>query len=169
MKIPSCCSKLLLTSALTVTRQKGAINIANNFNISNVAAKSLADKFEIEVDIGSTASVIDIRSGVQPADPDTVASGTLLATLTFSATAFGAATDANPGGRITANAITSDSSADATGTAGYFRIRATGIGAADVADGEIGTAASDLNMNTVSITAGSTVSITSFTVTMPEG
>lgn len=143
--------------------------MANNFNISNAAAKSLANKFEVEVDIGTTASVIDIRSGAQPADPDTAASGTLLATLTFTDPAFGAATDANPGGLITASTITSDSSADATGTAGYFRIRATGTGADDVADGECGTSGSDLNFNTTAITSGSTVSITSFTVTMPEG
>lgn len=143
--------------------------MANNFNISNVAAKALADAFDDQVNIGSTAAAIDIRTGAQPADPDTAATGTLLATLTMSDPAFGAAADANPGGRITASAITDDTSADATGTAGYFRIRATGTGADDVADGECGTSASDLNFNTVSITAGSTVSITSFTVTMPEG
>lgn len=142
--------------------------MANAFKISNVAAKALADAFDDQVNIGSTASVIDIRSGAQPADPDTAASGTLLATLTFSDPAFTAATDANPGGLLTASAITPDTSADATGTAGYFRIRATGTGADDVADGEIGTSGSDLNMNTTSITSGSTVSITSFTVTMPE-
>lgn len=142
--------------------------MANAFRISNVAAKQLADSFDDAVNVGSTASVIDIRSGTQPADPDTGATGTLLATLTFSDPAFGAATDANPGGLLTASAITSDTSADATASAGYFRIRATGTGADDVADGEVGTSGSDLNMNTVAITAGSTVSITAFTVTMPE-
>lgn len=143
--------------------------MANNFKISNACAKAMADTFDDQVNIGSTASVIDIRTGAQPADPDTAATGTLLATLTFSDPAFGAATDGNPGGLLTASAITSDTSADATGTAGYFRIRATGTGADDVADGECGTSGSDLNFNTTSITAGSTVAITSFTVTMPEG
>lgn len=142
--------------------------MALNFRISNSAAKRLANAFETEVDIGSTASVIDIRSGAQPADPDTAASGTLLATLTFTDPAFGAATDANPGGLITAATITGDSSADATGTAGYFRIRATGTGADDVADGEVGTSGADLNFNTTAITSGSQVDITAFTVTMPE-
>lgn len=142
--------------------------MANAFKISNAAAKAMADTFDDQVNIGSTAAVIDIRTGTQPADPDTAATGTLLATLTFSDPAFGAAADANPGGRLTASAITSDSSADATGTAGYFRIRATGTGADDVADGEVGTSGSDLNMNTTAITSGSTVSISSFTVTMPE-
>lgn len=143
--------------------------MANNFNISNVAAKALADSFDDQVNVGSTASAIDIRTGTQPADPDTTATGTLLATLTASDPMFGAATDGNPGGLLTASAITDDSSADATGTAGYFRIRATGTGADDVADGECGTSGSDLNFNTVAITSGSTVSITSFTVTMLEG
>lgn len=142
--------------------------MANNFRISNAAAKAMADTFDDQVNIGSTASVIDIRSGTQPADPDTAAGGTLLATLTFSDPAFGAATDGNPGGLLTASAITQDSSADATATAAWFRIRATGTGADDVADGECGTSGSDLNFNTTSITAGSAVSITSFTVTMPE-
>ncbi len=142
--------------------------MALNFRISNVAAKALADAFDDQVNIGSTAAAIDIRTGAQPADPDTAATGTLLATLTMGDPAFGVATDAAPGGLLTAAAITADSSADATGTAGYFRIRATGTGADDVADGECGTSGADLNFNTTSITAGSTVSITSLTVTMPE-
>jgi hypothetical protein len=142
--------------------------MANNFRISNAAAKRLADSFDDEINVGSTAAEIDIREGAQPTDPDTAPSGTLLATLVMSDPAFGGATDAGPGGLITAGAISDDVSADDTGTAGYFRMRATGIGADDVADGECGTSGADLNFNTTSITAGSTVSITSFTVTMPE-
>lgn len=142
--------------------------MANAFRISNAAAKAMADTFDDQVNIGSTASVLDVRTGAQPADPDTAATGTLLATLTFSDPAFGAASDGAPGGLLTASAITQDSSADATGTAGYFRIRATGTGADDVADGECGTSGADLNFNTTSITSGSAVSITSLTVTMRE-
>jgi len=143
--------------------------MAFNFNISNVSAKAIADTFDDQVNIGDAASVVDVRSGSQPADPDTAATGVLLATLTGSDPFFGAAADNNPGALLTAGAITSDPSADATGTAGYFRIRATGTGADDVADGECGVAGSDLNFNTTAITAGSTVSITAFTVLMPEG
>lgn len=142
--------------------------MANAFRISNAASKAMADTFDDQVNIGSTASVLDVRTGAQPADPDTTATGTLLATLTFSDPAFGAASDGAPGGLLTASAITQDSSADATGTAGYFRIRATGTGADDVADGECGTSGADLNFNTTSITSGSAVSITSLTVTMRE-
>lgn len=142
--------------------------MANSFRISNAAAKAMADTFDDQVNIGATASVIAIRTGAQPADPDTAATGTLLATLTFSDPAFGTASDGNPGGLLTASAITDDSSADATGTAAHFRISATGAGADDVADGSVGTSGADLNFNTVSITSGSTVSITSLTVTMAE-
>jgi hypothetical protein len=143
--------------------------MANNFRISNVAAKDLADAFDDAVNVGSTASTIGVYTGAQPTDPDTaIGAQVLLATCTFSDPAFGAATDASPGGLITADVITDDSSADATGTAAWFRISATGTGADDVADGEAGISGADLNFNTVAITSGSTVSVTAFTVTMPE-
>src|SRR5690349_10691813 len=59
-----------------------------------------------------------IYSGTQPATADTALSGnTLLAELRFNATAFPAASS----GILTANAITSDTSADNTGTASFFR------------------------------------------------
>lgn len=142
--------------------------MANNFRVSNAAAKRLADAFDDEINKGSTAATFRILSGAQPADPDTAESGTLLAALTFSDPAFGGATDGNPGGLLTASAITDDTSANSTGTAGYFRWAATGTSADDVADGEVGTSGADLNLNTTSITAGSTVSVTAATVTMPE-
>ena len=142
--------------------------MANNFRISNAAAIRMADAFDDEVNVGSTASTIRILTGTQPTDPDTAESGTLLAVLTASDPMFGSASDAAPGALLTASAITDDTSANTAGTAGYFRIAATGIGADDVADGEVGTSGADLNFNTVNFTKGSTVSITSFKVTMPE-
>lgn len=143
--------------------------MANAFKISNSAAKRMADAFDDEVNVGANAAAVRILTTPRPADPDTAETGTLLASLPMSATAFGAATDGAPGGLLTANAITDDSSADNTGTAAYFRIRNDDTGTPDdVADGECGTSASDLNFNTLSITSGSTVSITAFTVTMPE-
>lgn len=61
---------------------------------------------------------INIYTGSQPADADSAASGTLLATLSMSATGIGAAAS----GSSTWAAITSDTSVDATGTAGWGRI-----------------------------------------------
>jgi hypothetical protein len=142
--------------------------MANDFVISNDAAQDMLDALTAKFDTG-TAAVINIYSGTAPADVDTALSGnTLLAQLTMSGTSFGAATDLAPGARITAAAITADSSADATGTATFFRVLTQNAGTPH-AQGTVGTATSDLILNTTSITAGSTVSITSMTITLPEG
>lgn len=103
---------------------------------------------------------IDIYDGSRPAGPDTaVTSQVKLARLPMSATAFAAAT----GGTKTANAITADSSADATGTASWFRMVTSGGTA--VVDGSIGTSGADMNFSTVSFVAAATIEITSFVVT----
>lgn len=142
--------------------------MANNFNITNAVAKAMANAFTTALDAG-TAALIRIYDGTQPTDADTaIGAQNLLAELTMSATSFGAATDANPGGLITANAITSDSSADATGTASWFRMLTQDAGTV-IADGSVGTASADLVMNTTAITSGSAVAITAFTITMSEG
>ena len=141
--------------------------MANSFQLSNVTAKTVANAFDDAMNADTPPATIQIRTGAQPTQPDDAASGTLLGTLTFSNPAFTAATDGTPGGLLTASAITDDSSADATGTAGYFRIL-TGTAATVVADGEIGTSGADLNLNSVAITSGSAIAITSMTVTMPE-
>jgi hypothetical protein len=85
--------------------------------------------------------------------------------------AFGAAADAAPGAIATAATITGDSSADATGTAGYCRASSTTDGATpldDHIDGEAGASGADFNFNTVSIVSGASVDITAFTVSLPE-
>lgn len=91
----------------------------------------------------------------------TAAFGTLLATLTFSATAFGSAAT----GVATAAAITADSSADANGTAATFRFYSGG--AVEILSGAVNTSGSDLNFNTVGWSIGDNISVSSFTVTMP--
>lgn len=135
--------------------------------ISNAAAKAAADAVVDLVDAGSGAGKLRIYDGVQPADPDTaVSSQTLLAELTFGDPAFGAAADGNPGGVATANSITSDSAANATGTASWFRV-VDSDGTA-VFDGAVGTSGADLNLATVSIVTNVEVQVTSFTYTQPE-
>ena len=134
--------------------------------ISNASAIAMCDALVDRIDIGG-AGKCRIYSGTQPTDPDTaIGAQTLLAELTFSNPAFGNAADANPGGRATANAITSDSSADATGTASFFRV-INGSGTA-IMDGSVGTSSSDMIVNTTAFVAGAEVAITSWTVTMPE-
>lgn len=145
--------------------------MANAFRISNVTAKRLADSFDDEVNVGAQVASMRILNGAQPADPDTAETGTLGAEILFAATAFGGATDAAPGGLLTlAGVPLSDASADnAIDPATYFRIRNDNSGTPDdVADGSVGTATSDLILNTTAITAGSIVTLNSMTVTMPE-
>lgn len=115
----------------------------------------------------NTSGVIRIYTGSAPG-PDNAITGTLLATLTLAATAFGAAAS----GVSTAAAIGSDTSAAATGTAGYFRVSlsadATGISTTlKRLEGTVGTSGADMILNSVSIALGGTIAITAFTYTHP--
>jgi hypothetical protein len=103
-----------------------------------------------------------IYSGSQPATPETAPGGTLLAELRFGSPAFGAAS----AGSISANAITDDASADATGTAAWFRILKSD-GSTALYDGDCGTSGADLVLNSVNIQAGARVSISSLAISMP--
>jgi hypothetical protein len=123
--------------------------------------------FNTAVDAG-TAAVINIYDGTPPASADaSLSSNNLLAQLTCSATAFGAATTANPS-VVTAAAISSDTSADSTGTASFFRILTQSAGTV-LAQGTAGVGTYDLALNTTAFTSGSTVSITAATVSLPTG
>jgi hypothetical protein len=110
----------------------------------------------ISTAVGS-GGLIRIYDGSRPATGGTAT--TLLAELTVSG-AFAAAAS---GGVLTVNTVTSDSSANATGTATWFRV--TTSGGTAVIDGNVGTSGSDLNLNTTSIVSGGPVAITSFTIT----
>lgn len=142
--------------------------MANGFYLTNAEAILGLDAIVDGFDAG-TAAVIEIYSGSVPADADASGAGlTKLATLTMSATAFGGAADDTPGAIATADTITADSSADATGTASCFRVL-TQTGGTVLCQGTCGTSSADMILNTVSITSGSTVSCSSFTILLPEG
>lgn len=139
-----------------------------DYVITGTVARAMLDTFVAQLD-GGSAAVINVYSGTVPTDAEAALSGnTLLAQLTYSATSYPAATDLNPGARITANSITADSSADATGTATFFRELTQNAGTV-IGQGTVGTSGADMNLNTTAITAGSTVSITAATKTLPEG
>jgi hypothetical protein len=104
------------------------------------------------------AALLRIYSGSRPATGGTAT--TLLAELTCG-TPFAAAA---VNGVLTLGAITQDSSANATGTATWFRI-VQSDGTTFVLDGDVGTSGSDLNLSTVSIVATQPVSVTSFVIT----
>jgi len=139
--------------------------MANAFSITQAVAKAMMDTFDTQVDAG-TAAVINIYDGTAPANANAaLSSNNLLAQLTCSTTAFGAATTADPS-VVTANAISSDTSADSTGTASFFRILTQSAGTV-CAQGSAGTSGCDMNLNTTAFTSGSTVAVTSATVSLP--
>lgn len=109
------------------------------------------------------SGLIRIYTGSQPATPETAASGTLLGTLTFGSTAGDVSA-----GVMTARAITQDSSADASGTAGWFRVLQSDGSTVefDGACGESGSGAECI-MNETDIVAGGVISITALTYTLP--
>lgn len=134
--------------------------------ISNAAAKAACNAIVDLIDVGGAGN-IKIYGDTQATDPDTSTSGqTLLGTLGLVATAFGAAADANPGGRCTADTISPDTSADDTDTATWFRC--TSGGGLAIIDGSVGTGTADMILGSVTITTGVQISITAWTVTVPE-
>lgn len=105
-----------------------------------------------------------IYDSTRPATADTaVGAQVLLAELRLNATAFGAAS----GGVITAGAITADTSANAGGTATWYRVLQSN-GTTALWDGEVGTATSNLILNSVTIGAGANVSVSALTHTVPK-
>src|SRR5215469_5643831 len=113
----------------------------------------------------NNSGFIKVYTGAQPA-LNGATTGTLLATMTFSATAFPAATASAGTVTATANAITSGTAGN-TGTAGYFAL-VKSDNTTVVATGSVGTSGADLNLNTLSITSGNTVSCGSFLITEAE-
>lgn len=131
--------------------------------LSAAAQNAMANAIADLCDAGSGAGYIEIRTGAAPASPDDAATGTLLATLPLSDPAFGDAS----AGVVTANAITADGSADASGTAGYGRVYDSDDN--PIFDGDCTAVGGGgvFQLNAVAITAGGQVSCTSGSLTMP--
>lgn len=108
------------------------------------------------IDGGAGPGFLVLYSGTRPITGGTET--TEVATLTFSDPSMGTPT----GGSVTANAITSDSSATG-GTVTWFRIvDSAGV---HVMDGNVATSAADLNLNNTVIPAGANVAVTSMVIT----
>jgi len=113
----------------------------------------------IETNI-STSAILKIRTGAQPADCATADSGTVLATLQLPSDWMAAASS----GAKAKNGTWQDTSADDTGTAAHFRIYDSGGSTCDI-QGSVGSGSGDLDLDSVSITAGQIVTVTGFTLT----
>ncbi|HEY8861005.1 MAG TPA: hypothetical protein VIN37_02780 [Candidatus Limnocylindria bacterium] len=131
--------------------------------ITQAVASLMADAGIGTISNSGFVKIYDATGGV-PATADTaLTTQVLLATLTLNADAFPAAVN----GLLTANAITQDSSADATGTAAFFRV--TKSDGTVLWQGTCGTAAADMILNSVAISAGAAVQVSSLTYTVQLG
>jgi hypothetical protein len=119
----------------------------------------------LDAGIGTTTNsgFIRIYDGTIAATASTaVGAQVLLAELTLNADSFPAAAS----NALTANAITADASANANGTASWFRMLLSN-GTTVVMDGTVSTSGADLNLNTTTIVLGANVSISSAVITQP--
>lgn len=112
----------------------------------------------IETAIG-TSPTLEIRTGAAPANCAAADSGSVLATFTLPSDWLAAAAS---GAKAIAGGPWQDTSADATGTAAHFRVKA---GATCHLQGTVGQGSGDLSLDNTSIVSGQTVSITAFTLT----
>ena len=115
----------------------------------------------IETTIGASA-VMKIFTGAPPANCAAANTGTVLATLALPTDWMAAAS----GGSKSLSGTWQDTSADATGTAGHFRIYASdgttcGMQGTITATGGGG----DIELSSASISAGQSITITSDTIT----
>lgn len=118
-----------------------------------------ADAINTAFNAGAGACLIRIYDGTRPATGG--AATTLLAELTCSDPAAAAAS----GGVLTLSAVTADASANATGTASWFRMVDSTAGF--VLDGNVTITGGggDMTLDSLSITIGQQVSLTSGTFT----
>lgn len=131
--------------------------------ISTLTRNAMVNALTALIDGGSGAGSISFRTGTAPAATTDADSGTLLATCPMSDPSFGAASS----GTATANAITSDTNVDASGTAGHFRIKDSN--AVTIVQGTVGTSGADIDFNSTTWVAGGTVAMSSLTITQPAG
>jgi hypothetical protein len=117
------------------------------------------------LDAGSGAGTLKLYTGSQPASAGDAPSGTLLATITLSDPAFGAAAS----GVATLAGTPLSGTGVAAGTAGWARL-ADSAGNT-VFDGAVTATGGggQVELATTTISVGVTVQITSGTVTMPAG
>ena len=133
--------------------------------ISLAAASRVALCNAIVDQLDGAAGALKVYTATAP-DPDAAATGTLLINWALPVPAFGAASDDGTNATATANAVTAVNAAD-TGTAGYFRVENNA--GTSLWQGTVGTSGSgaDIELDTLDITSGREMDLTSWTVTGP--
>jgi hypothetical protein len=129
--------------------------------LSTAARNALLDAIETT---GGASAILKIRSGAQPATCATADSGTVLATLNLPSDWMAAAS----GGTKAKSGTWQDASADASGTAGHFRLYASD-GTTCLMQGSITATGGggDMTIAATAVVATQAVTITAFTLTAP--
>lgn len=131
-----------------------ASNLKVSLNCASAQAAALVGAY-------TNGSILNIYQGTQPATPETaIGAQVLLASIVLPSPAF---TQVN--GVMTANAIASVT-IGVTGTAQFFRWNKSD-NTTPIADGSIGVSGADMNLNSVALSAGATLAISSMTYTVP--
>ena len=113
--------------------------------------------------IGGASPICEIRTGAAPASCAAANSGTVLSIIALPADWMAAAS----GGAKAAQGSWLDSSADAAGTAGHFRLFKSD-GTTCFLQGTCGTSGADMNLDNLVFAVGQQFSIASFTLTEPH-
>jgi hypothetical protein len=129
-----------------------------SYRLSTRARNLAADAVGNDLNSGK----LRFRTGSQETNVGDADAGTLLATLTFNATFGGSASS----GVKTANSITSDTNAAASGTAAHARLYLSDNTTIH-SDATCGLGSGDFNFDNNVIVAGGTVAVSSLTITQP--
>lgn len=126
------------------------------FQFSTAARNAALDAIETAI---GTSAILKIRTGAAPSDCSQADAGTVLATLNLPSDWLANAS----AGSKAKSGTWEDTSADATGTAGHFRIYASD-GVTCHIQGSCGIGSGDLQLDNTSLAIGQDVTITSFTL-----
>jgi hypothetical protein len=117
------------------------------------------------------SAIFEVRSGTRPSSADTAPTGTVLASMTLPADAMAAASAL----AIVKSGTWSDSSADNTGTAAWFRIKRSGdAGTTNTTDKRLDGSITatggggEAEIDNVSIAATQPVTVTTYQHTLPN-
>lgn len=130
--------------------------------IATTLRNAMVQQAQILTDAGPAAGKIEVRTGTQPATPETAATGTLLATIVLGDPSYGA-----PATGVITGADPAPVTAVASGTATWCRqLDSTG---AAVLDGDVTATGGGgyLQLATTTLSTGLSVDVTSLSLTQP--
>ena len=137
--------------------------------INNVSARAACDAINALINAGAGDSHVSVYNGTRPVTPETaVGAQLLLVDFPLPDPIFPGAIQVGTNATATANAIPAATATD-DGTATWFRVF-DGNGVA-VQDGDVSdtSGAGDMKLANVNIVDGITVTIVSWTATVPQG